>query len=614
MRVWKLLTLAVLVLAVYGSSGGGGFHYDDEHSVAGNPHIRSLAQVPRFFVDATLFSVDADRGMYRPVLLTTYALDRAIHGGDAHGYLRTNLVIHALNAIFVAWLAWHLTGRCTLSLLAGALFGMHPAATEPVYYVSARSDSLVALFVLATSGLWLAVDRQSGWFRRSGWLTMAAALWTKATALMLPLVLLTWDLACSTLGRKWLLWRHAPLAGLSLVYLFCSWWTGFLPRSLAAPTRDLGTQLMTQAKAATYYLSLLFWPVGGSVHPAFGVADSLSPAVIGSALLVVAAAVAGVALWRSGLRRHVFLGVWVVAALLPTVLMPLNVLVNERRAYLPLAAFAIGAAWGLRRLRAVTGSRTSVTIGALMLFCLLSHQRGDVWASELTLWQNAVERGPHMARSRLYLGDAHAEAARNALSPGEEQQHRESAIVAYEAVISLEPGQRMLTLQAHNGLAILEWDAGDLASAQERLTSLLMEDPDYVDALVNLGGVHFSRARKFRGADRESLQQATQLYERALRLAPGRYEARLNLGACHHLSGDLPMAQAAYEAVVEQAPEDGFAALNLGTLYLQRARHEPRSADWHLLAQEQLQRAVRLLPGNESARRALAAALAGEAR
>ena len=63
MRVWKLLALAALVLAVHGSSGGGGFHYDDEHSVAGNPHIRSLAQVPRFFVDPTLFSVDAERGM-----------------------------------------------------------------------------------------------------------------------------------------------------------------------------------------------------------------------------------------------------------------------------------------------------------------------------------------------------------------------------------------------------------------------------------------------------------------------------------------------------------------------------------------------------------------------
>ncbi len=28
-------------------AGQGGFHYDDEHSVVANPHIRSLSQVPR---------------------------------------------------------------------------------------------------------------------------------------------------------------------------------------------------------------------------------------------------------------------------------------------------------------------------------------------------------------------------------------------------------------------------------------------------------------------------------------------------------------------------------------------------------------------------------------
>ena len=614
MRVWKLLALAALVLAVHGSSGGGGFHYDDEHSVAGNPHIRSLAQVPRFFVDPTLFSVDAERGMYRPVLLTTYALDRTMHGGDAHGYLRTNLMIHALNAMLVSWLAWQLTGQSALSLLAGALFGLHPLATEPVHYVSARSDSLVALFVLAASGLWLAADRRQGWFRRASWLTAAAALWTKATAVMLPVLLLSWDLADPTRRPRSLLLRHAPLAGLTLVYLACLWWTGFLPRSLAAPTRDIGTQLMTQTKAAAYYLSLFLWPVGGSVNPAFVPSDSLSPTVVCSALLVVAIAAAGVALWRAGFRRHVFLGVWVGAALLPTALMPLNVLVNERRAYLPLVAFAIAAAWGLTRLRAVPGTRVGVVVISLLLFSILSHQRGDVWASELTLWQDAVARGPHMARSRLYLGDAHVEAAGIAAHPNEQQRHRQEARAAYEAAIALNPVQRMLTLQAHNGLAILEWDAGDLVSAQQRLTSVLVEHPDYVDALVNLGGIHYSRARESRGADRGSLEQATRFYERALLLAPGRYEARLNLGACYHLFGDLQRAQAAYEAVVEVAPGNGVAALDLGILYLQRARQEPRSGEWHLLAREQLERAVRLLPGNESARRALAAMRAGEVR
>ena len=96
-------------------------------------------------------------------------------------------------------------------------------------------------------------------------------------------------------------------------------------------------------------------------------------------------------------------------------------------------------------------------------------------------------------------------------------------------------------------------------------------------------------------------------------LAPGRYEARLNLGACYHLSGDLQRAQAAYEAVVEVAPGNGVAALDLGILYLQRARQEPRSEPWYRRARAQLERAVSLLPGNGAALRALAAAREREA-
>ena len=65
--------------------------------------------------------------------------------------------------------------------------------------------------------------------------------------------------------------------------------------------------------------------------------------------------------------------------------------------------------------------------------------------------------------------------------------------------------------------------------------------------------------------------------------------------------GDLQKAQVEYEAVVEQAPGNGVAAFNLGNLYLQRSRTGSSTGRWRQLA-------VRLQPGNEAARRALAAA------
>ena len=68
-------------LALYANSFNNGFHYDDEHSIQQNIYIRTLANVPAFFTDPAMFSVDADKGMYRPLLLLSYALNYALTSG-----------------------------------------------------------------------------------------------------------------------------------------------------------------------------------------------------------------------------------------------------------------------------------------------------------------------------------------------------------------------------------------------------------------------------------------------------------------------------------------------------------------------------------------------------
>ena len=55
---WVAVLVACLVL--YANSLNNGFHYDDEHSIQQNIYIRSLANVPAFFSQPAMFSVDAD--------------------------------------------------------------------------------------------------------------------------------------------------------------------------------------------------------------------------------------------------------------------------------------------------------------------------------------------------------------------------------------------------------------------------------------------------------------------------------------------------------------------------------------------------------------------------
>ena len=66
--------LVGLVCALYYNASGNEFHYDDFHSIVHNPHVRQLGNLPDFFIDPSLFSVDPRQAMYRPLLLATYAI------------------------------------------------------------------------------------------------------------------------------------------------------------------------------------------------------------------------------------------------------------------------------------------------------------------------------------------------------------------------------------------------------------------------------------------------------------------------------------------------------------------------------------------------------------
>ena len=61
---WRFpLALGGIVAISYGNSLSGSFHYDDFHSLVANPHVRTLTNIPSFFVDPGLFSSDADKAI-----------------------------------------------------------------------------------------------------------------------------------------------------------------------------------------------------------------------------------------------------------------------------------------------------------------------------------------------------------------------------------------------------------------------------------------------------------------------------------------------------------------------------------------------------------------------
>ena len=128
-----------LVLAAYANHFGNAFHFDDHHSVVDNPALRDIRNIPRFFTDATTFSILPSNQSYRPALQTTLAIDYWIAGGyepevfqsDSFGWFLLQLA--GMFGLFLCVLrpgASDMDARIG-ALLATAVYGLIRSARKP---------------------------------------------------------------------------------------------------------------------------------------------------------------------------------------------------------------------------------------------------------------------------------------------------------------------------------------------------------------------------------------------------------------------------------------------------------------------------------------------------
>jgi tetratricopeptide (TPR) repeat protein len=578
LRLSALLGLAVLA---YANSLQGSFHYDDFHSLLNNPHVRQLGEIPGFFLNPGAFSADPEKAMYRPALLLSYALNYAVGQYSVLGYHLVNLALH-LGCSLLVWRLGLQAGAAPGGAWGAALlFALWPLATEPVNYLSSRSESLAALGYLA--GLSLFLSRRS-------WAALgcfALALGAKEMAITLPAAL--WLAERYALGRRPRWQEHLPFWGVGALYLGLLWSFGLIgssPQGGPAP-RDLWTQGWTQAKALAYYLKLILMPVGLNVEHPFAEAPSpWHPAVWCSLLLALSLAWLG---WRSWGRAGI---TWVglaVLALLPTSLVPLNVLVNEHRLYLSLALLALTAGLAWERVRSYQ-PHGMVLLG----LCVgLVFQRNQEWRDELSLWGAAARHSPGMPRVHAHLGLA-------LLGGGD----REGARRAFEQTLRLDPEHRA----ARTNLGNLHYEAAqtqpDPAAARQgyeraaaEYEQVLKLDPEYKEALNNLGSIYLVLGQP---------AQAAQMYQRVVALSPNFPEGYYNLGLAFLRQGQYGPAVAAYQRALGLRP-DAETWCSLGEALLLAGQEAQRQGapdggrqQWEE-AIRSFQQALALEPGNARA-------------
>src|SRR6185369_1276736 len=166
--------LILAVLAAYSNHFQNEFQFDDYPTIVTNPNIATLGNIPRFFVNTTLFTGVAETSVYRPVTSATIAIDYWLANG-LHPFVfhLSTFLWFAVQLVLMVLLFRRIFDRADphpsnlwTAVFAAACYGLHPANAETVNYIIQRADVFNALGVVASLFLFAAYPerRKQGWY------------------------------------------------------------------------------------------------------------------------------------------------------------------------------------------------------------------------------------------------------------------------------------------------------------------------------------------------------------------------------------------------------------------------------------------------------------------
>lgn len=445
---WLLaLAVALVSLVVYANSLPNGFVLDDVPIIEKNHQIQFLSNLPRFFRQ-DYFEPSMKMGLYRPLVISSYALTVAVAGDGPLAFHVVNVVLHALIAVLLLWLVLRLTGDRLLAAGTGFLFAAHAVHTEAVANVTlGRPELLAALLGLLTLHLYLSARRSAATRSEMAYVGSLAAfglaLLSKESAVTLlgVFVLIDWlypEGATPSSTRRLLPALRAAggrYLGFALVVLACiGARVSALGDQVTPPvpfvdnpigTLSIGWRIVNAALVTLRYGALLIFPWELCSDYSFDtipvVRSAGDPALLLGLPILLLAALAFV--WSYRRDREVFFGLAFLAVTFSAtsnLALPIGTILGERLLYLPSAGFCLALTRIIQRLAALlpgsASSRRAVFVAVLALGTGLHGVRAVLrnpdWKDDHTLRLHDVEIHPESVKLQSNAGATHWELGR----------------------------------------------------------------------------------------------------------------------------------------------------------------------------------------------------------
>lgn len=410
MKIHNYLWLGIiLTLTIYSYIGcvENGFVYDDHAFVEKNPSIRSLKNIPRFFLDPIHTTASEGwKGIYRPLRALSYALDYKLYKLNPGGYHLTNLILHLVNVILAFIFLNLLLNDKRIATLSTFLFALHPVQTEPVLWIGSRADLLLGLFEFLTLIFFIKFLRtESKKHYYYALLGLVLALLSKETAIVTPILFIVMMIAFNkNMDNKIIL----PPFLITLIYLPIriylmqglaqrGWWGG-----------NFINNFLTAIKLVSHYVYLLIYPYHLSVDYGFKPVRSLwDPLLLLGILILIILLILGLKCKKTN-KHSCWLGIiWFILFLIPSLnIIPLTTITGDRFLYLS----SLGVFLLISEIIFYSASKKSTVLKFMLIAILLItyiptiKRRTREWRNDYTLFSAVLKYNPNSWMSYQNLG------------------------------------------------------------------------------------------------------------------------------------------------------------------------------------------------------------------
>jgi tetratricopeptide (TPR) repeat protein len=511
-NAFAIITIFIIILAIYSNTFHASWHFDDEINILGNKPLH-LKELNWHNIKKTFFaSYDIAEKIYRPIACFSFALNYYFGKDSVFGYHVVNISIHFLTSVFLFFFLYHTLNLPLLkarygpnsyfiALLATVLWAINPVQIQAVTYIVQRMTSMAGMFYIMSMYFYLRArnsEQRVLQFTHFFLCFVAGilAFGSKENTAMLPISIFFFDLfIIQGLTKKNI--RKNSVIFLALVFipmilaLILKGPSVFSGKYLASAYEHRGftlfERLLTEPRIVLFYIGLLFYPMPDRLSIIHDISISHSLINPPTTLLAIFTilGILGVAMIKS--KKYPLTSYCIIFFFLNHVIESTIFsleLTFEHRNYIPsMLFFAPIAIILLRAIQHLSSKRSMQVILSVFIILVLigyghsTFMRNFIWKTEETLWMDATDKNPKLPRPYHNLGRHYGNMG-----------YREKEIALYRQALKLERGPHDVTHHmTHYNLALAYISINQQEKAIEHLRKAIEIAPGFYNAYNDLG-------------------------------------------------------------------------------------------------------------------------------